>query len=261
LFNLVLFMEAHLHNHHKKSRSPTIASMSDGIAMTDRKDTVNPAHADYDARDRAVSEVKLGGVGEGSAIGDLFDVNGAEFWNHWVEAGGDMDAYVKDNLPNYGLVGALLLTITYPLILEPPGNLGGSGAESTASTTFVVMMVVATLLNFVLIIMSIVIYTQYCCCVNDISRLRFTGHFGYLVPAMVMLIVGQVALLAVATGLAIWANSAKVTLYISVIAFVVIISATVGLVIWIPMWNQKYNYVEEVASSAKERKEETRKSV
>lgn len=234
---------------HKDRQTEMTETPSKGSISNPVSSQVNPGMME--------EKIRLGGVGEGSAIGDLFDVNGAEFWNHWVDAGGDMDAYVKDNLPSYGLVGALLLTITYPYVLEPPGIFAAGGPEqnSRAATTFVVMMVICTLMNFMLIIMSIVIYTQYCCCVNDTSRLRFTGHFGYLVPAMVMLIVFQMALLAVATGLAIWANSSPTTLYASVAVFAAITVLMVGLVVWIPMWNQKYNYVDEVAASAKEKKQ------
>lgn len=203
------------------------------------------------------SATSLGGVGEGSAVGDLFDVNSSEFWEHWVDAGGDMDSYVKDSLPTNGLVGALLLTVTYPYILDPPGNLGADhGAEAAA---FIILMTLATLINFVMVIMTIVIYTQYCCCVNDASRLRFTGHFGYLIPVLVFLILAEVVILAAATGVAIWANSPPEAFYVTVSMFAVMFIATAGLVIWLPMWNQKYNYVDEVAAVAKEKKRQQKK--
>jgi hypothetical protein len=35
---------------------------------------------------------------------------GSEYWGHWKEAGGDHTAYVKENVPTFALVGALLLT-------------------------------------------------------------------------------------------------------------------------------------------------------
>ena len=103
------------------------------------------------------------GVKGTGAVKDLFDVNGEDFWNHWVEAGGNMDAYIKENLPNYGLVGALLVTSTWSYILSPPD---GIDSNKTSGTIFILLMVIASLLNFVLIIMSLVIYTQYCCCVS-----------------------------------------------------------------------------------------------
>jgi hypothetical protein len=89
----------------------------------------------------------LGVKGDG-AVGDLFDVNGEQFWHHWVHAGGDMDAYIKENLPNYGLVGALLVTTTWSYILSPPQ---GIDVNSVAGGAFIIIMVLASLLNFVLV--------------------------------------------------------------------------------------------------------------
>ena len=48
------------------------------------------------------------------------DLQGEAFWKDWHKAGGNCDEYMKETLPNYGLVGALLLTITIPAVLEPP---------------------------------------------------------------------------------------------------------------------------------------------
>lgn len=31
-----------------------------------------------------------------------------------------MSAYIKDSIPNYGLIGALLLTITLDIVINPP---------------------------------------------------------------------------------------------------------------------------------------------
>ena len=36
-----------------------------------------------------------------------FDVNSPDFWAIWAESGGSVDAYIKEALPTYGLIGAL----------------------------------------------------------------------------------------------------------------------------------------------------------
>ena len=48
------------------------------------------------------------------------DLQGEAFWKKWQLAGGDCDEYMKETLPNYGLVGTLLITITIPGIVYPP---------------------------------------------------------------------------------------------------------------------------------------------
>ena len=48
------------------------------------------------------------------------DLQGEAFWRDWHKAGGNCDEYMKETLPNYGLVGALLLTITIAGVIYPP---------------------------------------------------------------------------------------------------------------------------------------------
>jgi hypothetical protein len=109
---------------------------------------------------RETFEVQGLGIKGNGNVKDLFDVNGEQFWHHWVHAGGDMDAYIKENLPNYGLVGALLITTTWSYILSPPQ---GIDVNSPSGGAFIVLMVIACLLNFILVSVPILWIQSVAC--------------------------------------------------------------------------------------------------
>eukprot|EP01052_Picozoa_sp_SAG31_P004677 SAG31_NODE_197_length_20660_cov_8.861368_1_plen_161_part_00 len=50
-------------------------------------------------------------------------VNSGEFWKVWADAGGNVDAYIKDTLPTYGLIGALALSKQLSMTTDPPDAL------------------------------------------------------------------------------------------------------------------------------------------
>jgi hypothetical protein len=192
----------------------------------------------------------LGGVGKGGAANDmkdLFDVNGEKFWKHWASAGGNAEEYVKDNLPNYALVGALLVTITYPMMVEPPEALVAlDGGESTSLAAYVVLCGITTMLNFVLVVLSMVLYTQFCCCVNEETKLEFTAHFGYMIPMLAIIVVIEILLLAGLTGIVMSVTYSVAACVWTCVSCLAVTIPLVGAVIWVPMWNQKYNYVSHI---------------
>jgi hypothetical protein len=98
--------------------------------------------------------------------------------------------------------------------------------------------------------MSIVIYTQYCCCVNQETRLNFTAHFGYLIPMLVLLLVGELTLVIAATGIVMSINLPPAISFICLVATIITLGGTIGLVVWIPMWNQAHNYIDHVSAAA-----------
>jgi hypothetical protein len=68
------------------------------------------------------------------------------------------------------------VTITYPLCLALPD---GVSAGTDKGTVFTVLMTMSTLLNFMLIVISMAMYTQFCCCVNEETKVNFTAKFGW----------------------------------------------------------------------------------
>jgi hypothetical protein len=76
-------------------------------------------------------------------------VHGTDFWQAWHKAGGDTDMYVRENLPSYGLIGALLLTVTYDGMINTPDGLSAGAAD-----IFVPLMALATLVCLFLVVFS-----------------------------------------------------------------------------------------------------------
>lgn len=103
----------------------------------------------------------------------------------WKKAGGDPDEYVKETLPNYGIVGALLLTITIPMIISPPTFAFGDGApiERGDPAVFIYMLLlsVSTSASIAMIVLSGAVYQQYVNAFNSDLRVDFAAKFGYVV--------------------------------------------------------------------------------
>eukprot|EP00039_Didymoeca_costata_P025783 m.14242 g.14242 ORF g.14242 m.14242 type:complete len:350 (-) comp5044_c0_seq1:147-1196(-) len=184
------------------------------------------------------------------------NVNGEEFWKYWAQAGGNVEQYVKESMPNYAITAGLLITMTFPLAVDPPDNV--SEASDGLKFAFIAMMTVATAINILIIILTLTIYQQYCCTISKETALNFTAHFGYLVPLQGTALFLEIALLFTALVISIILEAQGhsptsrgwffgVTLVGNLFVFLVL----VWLLIKIPSWNQSNNYVkfvEEVAN-------------
>jgi hypothetical protein len=72
----------------------------------------------------------------------LFPFSFFSFRRDWVKAGGSTDDYFMDTMPNYGIVGALLLTISIPSVLDPPSfGFNGDGEASSKDNPAVQLFV------------------------------------------------------------------------------------------------------------------------
>lgn len=62
-----------------------------------------------------------------------------------MKAGGSTDDYFMDTMPNYGIVGALLLTISIPSVFNPPSfGFAGNGEASSKDNPSVELFVMTT---------------------------------------------------------------------------------------------------------------------
>jgi hypothetical protein len=72
-----------------------------------------------------------------------------------VKAGGSTDDYFMDTMPNYGIVGALLLTISIPSVLDPPSfGFNGDGEASSRDNPSVQLFVSLPFLSLPLSLIS-----------------------------------------------------------------------------------------------------------
>lgn len=72
-------------------------------------------------------------------------------------------------------------------MLNPPDVVANDNGDSAMA--FTILMNLSSALNLAMIIVSIVVYAQYCCCINDETRLKFTANFGYLVFVCAIMVI------------------------------------------------------------------------
>ena len=120
------------------------------------------------------------------------DLQGAQFWKDWHKSGGDVDEYMKETLPNYGLVGALLLTVTIAAVIYPPtfGFNGKDDAEKGDAVVYiyVILMNISTVCSLACILLSITVYQQYVNAYSNELRIGFAAKFGWVLSLMAMLL-------------------------------------------------------------------------
>jgi hypothetical protein len=115
---------------------------------------------------------------------NLQDVNGPEFWFLWTRVGGSADEYIKETLPNYSLIGALLLTISIPLTIFPPDTIKELTQDDDSSLLIFFFMISACLSiasSLVMTILSGAIYQQYVNCYSKDLRIHFAAQYGFAI--------------------------------------------------------------------------------
>jgi hypothetical protein len=106
--------------------------------------------------------------------------SGSEYWGHWREAGGDHTAYVKENVPTFALVGALLLTQSLAMAVDPPDI-----DDSTMMTAFMAMTNTVTACSTLMLMFSIQLYSCYTNCINEETEMQFIKKFAsWVIPLM-----------------------------------------------------------------------------
>jgi len=89
-------------------------------------------------------------------ICDSCNANDPEFWIKWSNAGGKCDEYIKEIVPNYSLIGTLLLGFSLSISLSPP--------EIKHISVFITIMNISTISSMALILISIFMHSQFMCC-------------------------------------------------------------------------------------------------
>eukprot|EP00056_Hartaetosiga_gracilis_P013209 m.216673 g.216673 ORF g.216673 m.216673 type:complete len:275 (+) comp13809_c0_seq1:885-1709(+) len=182
--------------------------------------------------DEEAKEVKTRGL-----VTAATSVHGTEFWRDWVNAGGDMEGYVKENMPAYALVGALLVSFSYGYLIEIPD------LSEIGTRVFVSCMAAATTLNVFLVIVSVTMYAQYCSCISFETRLAFTSQFGFLVPICAFTIIFVVILMMSSAMVVVYETTSETTFWVSLGVSIAICFAITYVSYLLPTWNQSKNYI------------------
>lgn len=151
-----------------------------------------------------------------------------------------------DTMPNYGIVGALLLTISIPSVFSPPTfGFNGDGEASSKENPSVQFFVHKTLLIFSLIIFQVIlmnistaasmalvwlsaaIIQQYRNAYSQELKTEFSVRFGQIVTVMTGLLVMSSSSLFVALFVAL---AASYTLVTSLISIVILCVGFIGMV-------------------------------
>jgi hypothetical protein len=186
-------------------------------------------------------------------------VNSPDFWHLWAKAGGDVDEYVKESVPNYGLIGALLITVSLPMALAPP-EFDVYGASDDKHYTkgdwevglYGVCMNLSTACSMLLIMMSIVIYTQYVNCVDEHTRTAFAKQYAYTIPLLTGVMLMDIIMLMVASIITVFLIYGSA---VGVITLLMMAAVGIYFLITVPhmvSWNAGENYGPVVAEKIKE---------
>eukprot|EP00037_Helgoeca_nana_P028349 m.333178 g.333178 ORF g.333178 m.333178 type:complete len:326 (-) comp27737_c0_seq1:1927-2904(-) len=184
------------------------------------------------------------------------NVNGKEYWPDWVAAGGNMDQYVKDVLPNYAITAGLMITMTFPFAIDVPEHV--SVYSPALAHGFLGCMALATALNFSIILKTIALYQQYCCTINEDTAKTLVAHFAGIIPQLQvgMVLVGILFSTAMVMSLgtidvgATDGDNQRFYITLFILLGLVLIH-TLFYMWWIPYWNRSYNYVVLVTESKK----------
>eukprot|EP01031_Cornospumella_fuschlensis_P024295 gene24295-29374_t len=189
------------------------------------------------------------------AVFNMADLNGPKFWELWKNAGGDPDEYVKDTLPNFGIVGALMSTITIPMMISPPAfAFGNEGAPITkdnpAVFIYLLLLTMSTVSSIAMIVMSVAVIQQYVNAYNEHLRIEFAMKFGFIVTIFTSLTIIDMAGLLGAIYVVICFTY---NLHTSIIAIVLLTLGSVtscGFYVYMTLWNSN-NYSKSMPEDIK----------
>ena len=197
-------------------------------------------------------------------------VNTPQYWSLWSKAGGDVDEYIKDSLTNYGVIGALLITVSLPSTLSPP-ELDVYGDSEMKHYTkgdfeiglYAVFMALSTACSILLILLSTVVYTQYVCCVDKETRTAFAKQYAFMIPVLTALMTVDVSTLMLASNIMMFIMYGSIVGVLSIISLLGVGGFFLFLVPHMVHWNVAENYGPVVLekTSNEEEEEETETSL
>ena len=125
-------------------------------------------------------------------ICDSCNANDPEFWIKWAKAGGECDEYIKEVVPNYSLIGTLLLGFSLSTCLGPP--------DIEHISWFITFMNLSTICSMALVFISVFMHSQFMCCYNikknddntaeSSATIRFCKEYGgLLLKALTLLLI------------------------------------------------------------------------
>jgi len=112
--------------------------------------------------------------------------NTKEYWENWANANGSCKDYITETVPNFSLVGTLLLGFSLSTCLGPP--------DISHISWFITIMNISTACSMALIFISIYLHSQFMCCVDiendkgEKATENFCANYGGLLISALTLI-------------------------------------------------------------------------
>ena len=172
-----------------------------------------------------------------------YDITSFNFWEDWINAGGDCFEYFDKVLPNYSLIGTLLVGFSLNMCLSPP--------EMDLIIPFIFFMNLSTITSMIIIFLSVFIHDQFMCC-HDITynkkhnvidaRLNFCKRYGYLISVLTSLLSIDAISLIIAILIFYYDIFPVYTFILNMIEAFIAIIAIVYICYNMNTWNRIYNY-------------------
>lgn len=176
------------------------------------------------------------------------------FWYFWAKAGGDVEAYITNNIPTQSLTAALIITITLAAILSPPAvfeNDDGDAGKERAFKAYTYLMFTSTMLNIGLIFIDSVFLEHYHSCSNYETKLNYTAQFGWVVTLSYTFLLSGFLTMASAILLLIYHQTDGQTCYICIGICVAMMAFVFYMSSEFPRWNHP-NYMPSVSQAAQQ---------
>lgn len=184
------------------------------------------------------------------------DVSGEQFWMKWTAAGGDVEQYMKDSMPDYSVTASLLITMTFPYAIDVPQHV--LDHSSTLAFAFVSCMTAATILNVLVILTTMTVKQQYCCTIDDETAAKYAAHYGFIIPvlqtSMILIVLLFTAAMAMSLTTIDLSHDYDETKVFYAVVFAVsglVVLGALYLMFTIPRWNQNDNYYPKVEEHAR----------
>lgn len=190
------------------------------------------AVADFDAASTVKNDINMT---------NIYDLNGEDFWKAWASVGGSVDEYIKESLPNYGLVGALLITVSIPSTISPPSfSFSGDHVPDSSEwfvQLYVVLMNVSTAASMAMIVLSAAIYQQFVNVYSKQLRIAFAAKFGHMVTVLTALLIADIGSLFGALFLVVGSTYSLSSAVVSIAVVTITLLATLAGYCFTTIWN------------------------
>jgi len=195
---------------------------------------------------------------------NLQDLNGPEFWKAWERAGGDPDEYIKETLPNFSVVGTLLLTITIPLTVSPISFSFDGTSNLDVNMSYVriyaICLNISTGTSLAMIILSMAVYQQFVNAYSRELRVGFAAKFGYVVTIFETFLVLDIFSLLVAMFIGMACIYEPWTAIASVLIVTFLSAGSLLMYVNITTWNSNV-YSKQMVIDIQRKNDEERKKL